>query len=88
MGKISAKTFRRIKTIDDLDTAAARVRLELGRRTEAVSEDLEGIKSFFKPVNLFAEGLNLVSRRTPVAQMLLSGVKQMKSKLSKNEDQA
>ena len=88
MGKISAKTFRRIKTIDDLDTAAARVRLELGRRIEAVSEDVEGIKSFFKPVNLFAEGLNLVSRRTPVAQMLLSGVKQMKSKLSKNEDQA
>ena len=88
MGKINKKTFRRIKTIEDLDVASARVRLELSRRTRAVSEDVEGIRSFFKPVNLFAQGLSLVSRRTPMADMLLSGVRQLKTKLSKDEDQA
>ena len=83
MGKISSKSFRGIKTIEDLDTAAARVRLELNKKTVAVSEDVEGIKSFFKPVNLLAQGLNLVSGRTPVTQMLLSGVRHLKTRLTK-----
>ncbi|MBQ4287035.1 MAG: hypothetical protein II770_03300 [Bacteroidales bacterium] len=83
MGKISTRSLRRIKTIEDLDIASARVRLELARRSDAVSENVEGIRSLFRPVNLFAQGLNLVSRRTPLAQMLLGGVRQLKARLTK-----
>jgi len=83
MGKISTRSLRRIRTIEDLDTASARVRLELARRSDAVSENVEGIRSLFRPVNLFAQGMNLVSRRTPLAQMLLGGVRQLKARLTK-----
>ena len=83
MGKISTRSLRRIKTIEDLDIASARVRLELARRSDAVSENVEGIRSLFRPVNLFAQGLNLVSRRTPLAQMLPGGVRQLKARLTK-----
>ncbi len=83
MGKISTRSLRRIRTIEDLDIASARVRLELARRSDAVSENVEGIRSLFRPVNLFAQGLNLVSRRTPLAQMLLGGVRQLKARLTK-----
>ena len=83
MGKISTRSLRRIKTIEDLDIASACVRLELARRSDAVSENVEGIRSLFRPVNLFAQGLNLVSRRTPLAQMLLGGVRQLKARLTK-----
>ena len=83
MGKISTRSLRRIKTIEDLDIASARVRLELARRSDAVSENVEGIRSLFRPVNLFAQGLNLVSRRTPLAQMRLGGVRQLKARLTK-----
>ena len=83
MGKISTRSLRRIRTIEDLDIASARVRLELSRRSDAVSENVEGIRSLFRPVNLFAQGLNMVSRRTPLAQMLLGGVRQLKARLTK-----
>ena len=83
MGKISTRSLRRIKTIEDLDIASACVRLELARRSDAVSENDEGIRSLFRPVNMFAQGLNLVSRRTPLAQMLLGGVRQLKARLTK-----
>lgn len=77
------KRLSDIRTIEDLDRASAKVRMEIDRKADSVLGNVEQVRAAFQPVNLFAQGLRFLSRDVPFDRLLLAGVRAIRSRLLK-----
>lgn len=77
------KRLSDIRTVEELDRASAKVRMELDRKADSVMGNVEQARAAFQPVNLFAQGLRLLSRDLPLDRLLLAGVRAVRRRLLK-----